>query len=530
MANHALATVTNPSSALTDFTLIVDLADMPANWWAAVDTSDGTRGRVYKGDGSTRLACDWIDFDDTAETGLLRVLWSGTLATSGTQQLWIEPPVSGNATVAASATYGSDNAYDSSIISYYPLTSDGNDRTSNGADLTANGSPSYTSGLIGDSVTLNGSNQWFDRAFTQASLPVSVIGAFKTDTAGNAITGLYDSSSHSDWLYMGIYGPASPFDDFDAWDRTNNTHLYLSADLDDDTWHVGGISWSGTGTDEFAAYIDTTSGAQTNSTDSMSGFDVLSVGRHGDVSPNAYWPGEIQHIMYLDVGISETFFDHERLQLSDNSTFWGTWSWVSTGGTDALTGDAITGGTPTLDTPALGQVHVLTGDAITSGTPTLDTPAIGQVHALAGDAITGGTPTLDTPAIGQVHALTGGAITGSAPTLDGPALGQVHILTADEITGGVPTLDSPTLAEAVDILTGADLLVGVPILDSPTLGQVHALTGSDILLGAWVIDTPSLSDFLYLFAEEFTGTSVLTTTKDGTSALTTEYADTSALN
>src|SRR6056297_1287987 len=155
MADHALATVTNPTSALTDFTLIVDLSTMPASWWSAVSTSDGTRGRVYKGDGTTRLACDWIDFDDTAETGLLRVLWSGTLASSGTQQLWIEPPVSGNATVAADNTYGSDNAYKSSIEAYYPLQSDGNDRTSNGHDLTEYNSPTYVSGACGNMVSLN---------------------------------------------------------------------------------------------------------------------------------------------------------------------------------------------------------------------------------------------------------------------------------------------------------------------------------------------------------------------------------------
>src|SRR6056297_1214654 len=133
MADHALATVTNPTSALTDFTLIVDLSTMPASWWSAVSTSDGTRGRVYKGDGTTRLACDWIDFDDTAETGLLRVLWSGTLASTGTQELWIEPPVSGNDAVAADNTYGSDNAYDDDWEGYWP-DGGGSDRTENNND------------------------------------------------------------------------------------------------------------------------------------------------------------------------------------------------------------------------------------------------------------------------------------------------------------------------------------------------------------------------------------------------------------
>src|SRR6056297_96504 len=94
--DYATATVTNPSSALTDFTLIIDLSTLPQDWWDAVTSSDGTKGRASKGDGTTELACDWIDFDDTAETGLLRVLWSGTLASTGTQEVRIYPPLSGN--------------------------------------------------------------------------------------------------------------------------------------------------------------------------------------------------------------------------------------------------------------------------------------------------------------------------------------------------------------------------------------------------------------------------------------------------
>src|SRR6056297_3267170 len=161
MADHALATVTNPGSAQTDFTLIVDLADMPANWWSAVTSSDGTRGRVYKGDGSTRLAADWIDFDDTAETGLLRVLWSGTLASTGTQQLWIEPPVSGNDAVAADNTYGSDNAYDDDWEGYYPFF-DLNDRTSNGRDLTAHDDAAVEtgSGPYGGQLDVDGTDDY----------------------------------------------------------------------------------------------------------------------------------------------------------------------------------------------------------------------------------------------------------------------------------------------------------------------------------------------------------------------------------
>ena len=113
------ATVPNPSSALTDFTLMVDLSRMSAAWWAAVNTTQGRRGRAAKDDG-TELACDWIDFDSVGETGWLRVKWSGTLATSGTQTIRVYPPNTANSVQVSSSTYGSDNAYDADWRWYTP--------------------------------------------------------------------------------------------------------------------------------------------------------------------------------------------------------------------------------------------------------------------------------------------------------------------------------------------------------------------------------------------------------------------------
>jgi hypothetical protein len=93
---YAEATVTNPSSNLTDFTLAIDLSLLPSEWWALVNTTDGTRGRVCKGDGVTELPGDWIDFNSSNQTGVLRTKWSGTLSSSGIQTLRIYPPNTGN--------------------------------------------------------------------------------------------------------------------------------------------------------------------------------------------------------------------------------------------------------------------------------------------------------------------------------------------------------------------------------------------------------------------------------------------------
>jgi hypothetical protein len=124
-SNYATATLVNPTAALTDFTLMVDLSRMPTAWWAAVDTADGTRGRAAKDDG-TELACDWIDFNSVAETGWLRVKWSGTLAASGTQVLRVYPPKAANASVAAGDALGQYEVYSDGWRIYSPKGGDTN--------------------------------------------------------------------------------------------------------------------------------------------------------------------------------------------------------------------------------------------------------------------------------------------------------------------------------------------------------------------------------------------------------------------
>src|SRR5690606_5987295 len=117
---YALLEVSNPSSALTDFSLLVDLSLLPQGWWDAVDTSDPTKGRAAKDAGEVELPCDWIAFDADTQTGWLRVLWTGTLASTGEQLLRVYPPVEANASVAAGETYGQYAAYDEDWAAYWP--------------------------------------------------------------------------------------------------------------------------------------------------------------------------------------------------------------------------------------------------------------------------------------------------------------------------------------------------------------------------------------------------------------------------
>lgn len=186
-------------------------------------------------------------------------------------------------------------------------------------------------------------------------------------------------------------------------------------------------------------------------------------------------------------------------------------------GTDALTANGITTGTPTLGSPTLGQVHALTGTAITATTPVLGHPVIGQVHilttagiiagapvldnpaldsssttdSLSAAGIVTGAPTLDSPALGQIHALSVASFDAGAPDITSPTLGQAHVFTTGGIVAGAPTLDEPDIGQAHTLAAG-ELTTGAPLLGAPTLAQIHALTVGELLAGIPDLERPTL--------------------------------------
>ena len=176
---------------------------------------------------------------------------------------------------------------------------------------------------------------------------------------------------------------------------------------------------------------------------------------------------------------------------------------LAAGSEDALTADDLSSGTPTLDTPTLGQEHSLTASDLSTGSPTLDTPALTQVHTLAASDLATGTPILGTPTLGVSHVLTANNLTSGTPELDSPALGQVHVLTATDLATTVPLLDSPTLTQE-HVLTANGLSTSAPTLDTPVLTQEHQLTADALTSGTPTLDTPTLGTSHVLAANDLT--------------------------
>lgn len=328
---YATATVSNPSSALTDFTLLVDLSTMPASWWSAVDTSDGTKGRAAKDDG-TELATDWIDFDNGAQTGWLRVKWSGTLASTGTQVLRIYPPVSANSSNGVSDTYGQYNAYATHWEAYYPLH-DLNDRTSNGSHLSATGSPSATSGKLGNCYSLNGSSQYLSRASAVITTePWSILAWFNADdvTANMEIAGVSNSAAGNNYARVFAAGARSGEPVVTQTQNTTNSDAQSSTSFTASSWfHIAGRS---SGATNRTILLNNAGGATNTNNYGVGTVNQTHIGVALRTSPIQYFAGKIDDVQFHSASLSDAWIAEEYGQSNNQASFWGSWSWNAGGG------------------------------------------------------------------------------------------------------------------------------------------------------------------------------------------------------
>lgn len=334
------ATILNPSSDLTDFTLLIDLSRMSSEWWAAVNTSDATKGRAAKND-MTELATDWIDFDDTGETGWLRVKWSGTLSSSGTQILRVYPPVSTNSSYSSSDTYGSDNAYSSNFLIYYP-DAGGGDRTANGNDalsyvggITAGG----TAGKTGSATEWDGSDDsiYIPKLLSGATA-VTIMVWINVQTTGDS--GILWVGTHAGGRPFGFWHDYEPHPTNDrlAYLITNSlgtqtgpgTTLYSNGNVSRNVWNHVCITFnaSDSPSPSVRLYIngahdktDFHSSAITEIATTTLDHGLGSVGPSGNLMD-----GSMCEFFLSSSPIHDDYINLEYEQGNDQSNFWGTWA------------------------------------------------------------------------------------------------------------------------------------------------------------------------------------------------------------
>jgi hypothetical protein len=318
---------------LTDFTVIVDLSDMPAAWWTANDTATGSKGRAFKDDGSTELASDWIDFDNGTETGQVRVLWSSTYSGSVDNDIRIYPPVAANSTYAAGDTYGSDNAYDSDWQAYWD-EGGGTDRTSNGNDLIAQGSASAgnITGKVGKATDYISTGDYYliSSGFTPGDGAEYTLMAWgkTSNTSLKVLLGAGTSGSGSVYYWLGIASGG-----YGTFDIGSTIISESTTTMNDGTWnHIVGRSGSAT---DHELYINSVSKG-TSSNNHTIDKDHFTIGRFYNISTYD-WTEQVDEVQVHSADRGDDWIEEEYAATDDNSTYWGTWTWtpVASGGNAA---------------------------------------------------------------------------------------------------------------------------------------------------------------------------------------------------
>ena len=324
-----------PSANLTDFTLLIDLSTrMSAAWWASAENTNARRGRAFKDDGVTELPCDWIAYDHAAQTGWLRVKYTGTLATSGTQQIRIYPPkVVNSVQLSNDPDGGKDFAYDSDWREYLPLVADFSNRIPGGLEYIADADA--TPPVIGtlaarEALLLDGTNNLVSTTNSAAYLHSTAMGLiYEASSAGNgALVGM---SYNSIRLRQGAY-------DHDAADRSAVSRNATAAPYVTGAWSHIAASNGETDAYYYVEGVDVTQGVTDPLPWVASQSLKLTIGARAE-GHSFHVTGGVAEIQLHQVQRSAAWVEQERDQVTGQSTFWSA--------PEHFTGDTPSGGSST---------------------------------------------------------------------------------------------------------------------------------------------------------------------------------------
>jgi hypothetical protein len=144
-------------SDLTSFVTRVDLADMPAEFWAAVDVGGGY---IRVKQGASVIPFDVVDIDTGTDTGSLYFRYTLNTLTDNEFEIIVDTSLTA---LAATDPNGRNDCWQDYEAVYIFEGDDGTDRTGNGHSLTLNSGAAIASGKL----TLGGTGD-----YATASIPI----------------------------------------------------------------------------------------------------------------------------------------------------------------------------------------------------------------------------------------------------------------------------------------------------------------------------------------------------------------------
>lgn len=329
LTTYDIATPQAPAQDVDNFSYLEDESLHSAEYWGAVDTSDGTKGRRYKNDDESELASDPIDFNNAAETGIRRIFIGTVLAASTAESRAIRayPPNTANISYGVSDTYGQYNAYSSVFDAYYPAGG-GTDRTTNVRTGTAEGTPSTVTGLAGDATEYASTeaydlgNSWV-AGYTELSVSALIDPDVVSSGSPQIVASNWDGGTLQFFLTLDNASAGGNYILFPGGiDQSGVGGTFTTA------WqHITG-TWGPSATILYRNGSSVASGAGGGTLGTAS--DSIKIANNDD--NNKSFIGRIQHVKFFNSVVSSAWDTEESDQLLDNSTFWGTWINVPVGG------------------------------------------------------------------------------------------------------------------------------------------------------------------------------------------------------
>ena len=328
--------VTNPGSALTDFTLLIDISTLSADWKAAVQ-SDGGDIRCTKGD-DTEIPLDVINwaYNAGAPTGWIRTSWDGTLASAGTQKVRVWAGHGTAVAYDANETYGQYNAYPSTWEAYYPLH-DLNDRTSNQNTLTNDGATADAVGQVGDCYEFDDADHEYlydsDCDGLPSAAPMSILAWVRLDDLSvrqRLVDVCASTASMYGWdLWFLETTNVAYFTTYN--DGGGTASAVTTSALSINTWHH--IAAIETASDARAILLDA-GNKGTDTTDiTAASPDAIVIGHKPGGGNDT--SGRIDDVQVHSAALSDDWIAEEYAQSNDQPAFWGVWAWTAASGTIA---------------------------------------------------------------------------------------------------------------------------------------------------------------------------------------------------
>jgi len=471
-----------PLADVSDFTLVIDGANLSAGLSSDINTSDGKRARIARHDTKAEYAFDWISDDVQTDIGIIRVGVGSVLAASPdtARELEIYAPNTRNTSYGVSDTYGQYNAYDANYEHYHPL-GDYLDRTVSQWNGTASGSPVSVTGVIGDGLNFNGTSSLALGTQTPDmadAFTISVWAKIPVDYA--TFGGLVNySSAFGNGIQTRINSSGVAYIRY--WDSGFRA-ITGTTDLADNLWHH--IVYKFNTTDGARLYVDgSLEGTNTNILPIANlTSQNLDIGTYGGTNPIN---GSLCEVQGHSVDRDLQWLAYEKQQVEDNSTFWGTFVWnsPSEGGTpDPLVLSGIMLGSPTGAVSVSGSPDSLLLSGIVLGSPIGSVSISGIPEPLLLSALSLGSPTGSITVEGAPENLVLSGLALGSPTGSTGSTGIPNNLVLSGVLLGTPTGTVEVNGEPSDLVLSG-LILGQPIATSGAVGNPDPLILSGLILG-----------------------------------------------